>query len=91
MKAEDLAKMSLEITVWDHDLGRNDYIGCCQSLHFPISSCSSWCSHLCVGGIRMGKDAKGELLLHWYKVLTEPNRKFTKWHKLSPDHVSDEQ
>jgi hypothetical protein len=62
MTPSDLAKKSLEITVWDHDLGRNDYIG----------------------GIRLSKEAGGDLLMQWYSVLTKPNEKFTKWHKLSP-------
>ena len=39
----------------------------------------------CIGGIRLSKEAKGDLLAQWYSVLTKPNEQFIKWHKLSPN------
>ena len=37
IKQAELAKKTLEITVWDHDVGKaNDYIGNSDKLTFPL-------------------------------------------------------
>ncbi|XP_061589332.1 double C2-like domain-containing protein beta [Cololabis saira] len=64
IKHADLAKKTLDVSVYDYDMGKsNDFIG----------------------GCRLGIQAKGECLKHWYECLKNKDKKIERWHVLLND------
>nr|XP_023664400.1 rabphilin-3A-like isoform X5 [Paramormyrops kingsleyae] len=78
IKHSDLAKKTLDISVWDYDLGKsNDYIG-------EIGRRES-------GSCQLGITTKGERLKHWYECLKNKDQKIERWHALlNENHVSSD-
>lgn len=87
IKHSELAKKTLDISVWDYDIGKsNDYIGkCLPSTNF-VSSMPKLFSHsppaFLTGGCQLGITAKGERLKHWYECLKNKDKKIERWHTL---------
>lgn len=91
IKHGELAKKTLDISVWDYDMGKsNDFIGKCVSMcrltgqtqgHASVSHMS-----LPPGGCQLGIQAKGECLKHWYECLKNKDKKIERWHLLLNDN-----
>lgn len=101
IKHSELAKKTLDISVWDYDIGKsNDYIGkhlICfdainvifsQVLHLPFTPPPT---SLLTGGCQLGITAKGERLKHWYECLKNKDKKIERWHTLlNENHVASD-
>ncbi|NXK36933.1 DOC2B protein, partial [Piprites chloris] len=78
IKHGDLAKKTLEVTVWDYDIGKsNDFIGLMLPPHLSLSL------SLSQGGVVLGINAKGERLKHWFDCLKNKDKKIERWHTLT--------
>lgn len=87
IKHGDLAKKTLDISVWDYDMGKsNDFIGKFSSESGDNGGRDS-CLNLSVpsGGCQLGIQAKGECLKHWYECLKNKDKKIERWHVLVND------
>lgn len=87
IKHSELAKKTLDISVWDYDIGKsNDYIGKCLPSTYFVSSMPKLFSHSppasLTGGCQLGITAKGERLKHWYECLKNKDKKIERWHTL---------
>ncbi|NXC24502.1 DOC2B protein, partial [Campylorhamphus procurvoides] len=78
IKHSDLAKKTLEVTVWDYDIGKsNDFIASPAPPHLSLSLPVSQ------GGVVLGINAKGERLKHWFDCLKNKDKKIERWHTLT--------
>lgn len=94
MELSTLATKTLEVTVWDYDIGKsNDFIGkggACWVvlmegilavswvLTLPASTCSP-------GGVSLGPGARGEAQRHWNDCLQQPDIVLERWHTLTSE------
>lgn len=88
IKHSELAKKTLDISVWDYDIGKsNDYIGKCLP---SVTTLQVQCQNFSLahhpasltGGCQLGITAKGERLKHWYECLKNKDKKIERWHTL---------
>uniref|UniRef100_A0A4W4E9F1 C2 domain-containing protein n=1 Tax=Electrophorus electricus TaxID=8005 RepID=A0A4W4E9F1_ELEEL len=71
IKYTELSKKTLEVTVWDYDIGKsNDFIGTLQL----DSSC---------GTPVLSSLASGSRLKHWFDCLKNKDKKIERWHTLT--------
>ncbi|EYB90658.1 hypothetical protein Y032_0217g2411 [Ancylostoma ceylanicum] len=80
---KDLPKKTLQIGVYDHDLGKHDdYIG--ESTRVRISMIFSQIS-LHIGGIVLSASAKEDRGKQWINCIENPGQTFEVWHQLELD------
>lgn len=91
MELSTLATKTLEVTVWDYDIGKsNDFIGEWRSPpgvreveergtdRLACLACSS-------GGVSLGPGARGEAQKHWRDCLHQPDTAVERWHTLTSE------
>uniref|UniRef100_A0A4W5KKC1 Rabphilin 3A homolog (mouse), b n=1 Tax=Hucho hucho TaxID=62062 RepID=A0A4W5KKC1_9TELE len=77
IKHGELAMKSLDISVWDYDMGTsNDFID--EKSNDFIGE---------FRGCQLGITAKGECLKHWYECLKNKDKKIERWHVLLNDNT----
>lgn len=93
MELSTLATKTLEVTVWDYDIGKsNDFIGEWRS---PPGYCEEWgrrmgtegsaCLGCSSGGVSLGPGARGEAQKHWSDCLHQPDTALERWHTLTSE------
>ncbi|XP_060262220.1 double C2-like domain-containing protein alpha isoform X2 [Ovis aries] len=92
MELSTLATKTLEVTVWDYDIGKsNDFIGeggACRVVPDggqPGSQPGPDLACLCCspGGVSLGPGARGEARKHWSDCLQQPDTALERWHTLT--------
>ncbi|TWW81319.1 Double C2-like domain-containing protein alpha [Takifugu flavidus] len=90
----ELAKKTLEVTVWDYDLGKsNDFIGELRPLiksFLLVFLTLSWQSvalpeilSIMCRGVSLGCHSQGDPLQHWIDCLKNKGQKVERWHTLT--------
>ena len=92
MELSTLATKTLEVTVWDYDIGKsNAFIGeggACRVVPDggqPGSQPGPDLACLCCspGGVSLGPGARGEARKHWSDCLQQPDTALERWHTLT--------
>lgn len=80
----ELAQKTLDISVWDKDVGKHDdFIG--KSFRIFLFLPKLHANSVFLGGLQLGIQSKGDRLRHWYDCVKNPGSSFQRWHKLTPE------
>jgi hypothetical protein len=80
-----LIKSVIEISVWDKDIGSNDFIGWLGLFESSLSGVASGPVVLRVGCVRLGQHSSGDELTHFFTMVKNPDIYHEHWHALKDE------